>query len=188
MKKRSIKTAAGLRRAWEAIRRRSARFYERPYIVQPALAKHLDRFEKLKAIDDEGARFQAFRLIPSLEFELEAVDAILTPAERKSLAQGDRARHPRVRLTEDGRTLEGIIHEVLSRVEDPWRQKAKQYWLPLIYCLQQRGLKPSLFSYPDHPSNEKLEYDFGGGRRSLTLRQFENIVSRVRRRLSNKLN
>jgi hypothetical protein len=106
--------------------------------------------------------------VPSLEFELTAVDSALTPKQRQSLAQRDRATRPLGRLTEDGQTLETIIVALLNQVNDHWRQTAKQYWLPVFDRLRQLGLNPTLMTDPTRPFYQKLEYDRGGGRRSLT--------------------
>jgi hypothetical protein len=144
MEKRRIRTIAGLQRAWNARNVRSARFYKRPYTLQPALARHLDRFKHLEQIKDPDARYQAFRQLPSLEFELEAVNGSFTPKQRESLAQRDRATRPRGRLTEDGQTLEAIVFALLAQVDDPWLLKAKQYWTPTIERLRQLGLNPTL--------------------------------------------
>ena len=137
---------------------------------------------------DAAARYQAFRRLPALEFELAAVNGSLSPKQRESLAQRDRATRPRVRLTDDGQTLKTIISDILAESQDPWRQKAKQYWLPVIDRLRLLGLNPTLTTDPSNPFNEKLEYDCVGGRRSLTPGQFANIVSEIRRRLSRSLN
>ena len=185
MRQRSIRTIAGLQRACNASNRRSARLYKRPYILQPALIRHLAQFDRLDRIVDPAARFQAFRIIPALEYDLEAVDATLTADQHESLAQRDRAMRPRNRLTEDGQTLETIIFNLLNQATDPWRQKAKQYWLPVFYRLRLLGLNPTFMTDPVRGSEEWLEYDGrSGARRSLTRGQFENIVSKVRRRFS----
>lgn len=126
--------------------------------------------------------------MPALEFELEAVNGSFTPKQRESLAQRDRAMHPRVRLTGDGQTLQTLIFDILTETQDPWQRKAKQYWLPVIDHLRLLGLNPTLRADPSYPLNEKLDYDCVGGRRSLTLGQFANIVSEVRRGLSRSLN
>jgi hypothetical protein len=188
MVKKSIKTLAGLQRAWNARNRELAPLYKRLYILQPALSRHLDKFEQLEQIEDAAARYQAFRCLPALEFDLAAVNASLSPKERESLAQRDRATRPRVRLTDDGQTLKTIISYILAESQDPWRQKAKQYWLPVIDRLRLLGLNPTLTTDPSNPFNERLEYDCAGGRRSLTPGQFANIVSEIRRRLSRNLN
>jgi hypothetical protein len=188
MKKRSIKTLAGLQRAWNARNRKSALLYERPYLLGPALARHLDQFGRLEQIDDPAERYQAFRHLPALEFELEAVNGSFTPKQRESLAQRDRATRPRVRLTDDGQTLKTIIFDILTESQDPWRQKAKQYWLSVFGRLRLLSLNPTLTTDPSNPFNERLEYDCAGGRRSLTPGQFANIVSEIRRRLSRSLN
>jgi hypothetical protein len=188
MKKRSIKTLAGLQRAWNARNRKTSRLYKRPYLLGPALARHLDQFGRLEQIDDPAERYQAFRRLPALEFELDSVNASLSPKERESLAQRDRATRPRVRLTDDGQTLKTIIFNILTESQYPWQQKAKQYWLPVIDRLRQLGRNPKLTPDPSNPANEKLEYDCVGGRRSLTPGQFANIVSEVRRPISCSLN
>ena len=184
---KTIETIADLQRAWNARNRQAARLRKRPYILQPALAHHLAQLEGLEKITDKASRYQAFRRLPALEFELEAVDRSLTPQERVSLAQQDRASHPRVHLTPDGQTLEAVIFELLTRDDNPWEKKAKQYWGPLVDRLRQLGLNPTLQSDLAHPSKDKLVYDCNGNRRTLTLGQFHNIVSTVRRRLSRRL-
>ena len=188
MRKKPIKSIAGLQRAWNAENRKAARLYKRPYILRPALARHRDQIEQLEQIEDAAARYQAFRRLPALEFELSAVNASLTPKQRKSLAQQDRATRPRVCLTDDGQTLKTIIFDILIESQDPWRQKAKQYWLPVIDHLRQLGRNPRLTPDSSNPANEKLEYDCVGGRRSLRPGQFANIVSNVRRLFSRTLN
>jgi hypothetical protein len=184
MPRRSIRTFAGLQRACSASNRRFERLYERSYIAKPALTRYLKRFNELDRIEDPVDRFQAFRLIPAFEYDLEAVNASLTADQRQSLAQQDRAKHPRVHLDKDGLTLESLVLDVVRQVQNPWQLKAKQYWQPLIDRLRQLQLNPQFMPDPDRPLSEKLEYDGTRKRRSLTRRQFENIVSRVRRSLS----
>jgi hypothetical protein len=85
--KRKVRTLAGLQRAYNATNNRLGRFYTQPYILQPALLQHLARLDELNQIDDPVARFQAFRLVPSLEYQLETVHSALSPERRKSFAQ-----------------------------------------------------------------------------------------------------
>jgi hypothetical protein len=188
MGKKPIKSIAGLQRAWNAEKRKADRLYKRPYILRPALARHRDQLAQLQLIEDGAARYLAFRRLPALEYELQAVNQGLSAKQRESLAQQDRATRPRVRLTHDGQTLKTIISYILAESQDPWRQKAKQYWLPVIERLRLLGLNPTLTTDPSNPFNERLEYDCAGGRRSLTPGQFANIVSEIRRRLSRTLN
>ena len=188
MKFESVKSIDGLQRAWNARNKRMTKLYRPRYILQPALAPYLEPYERLKTIKDTGERCKAFRQAPSLENELERVHASLNAQQRVSLAQQDRARHTRVRLTEDGQTIETIVFELLHWTDDPWRQKAKEYWQPMIHRLRQLGLNPAVLLDPSHPSNEKLEYDCGGRRKSLTHAHFGNIVSRVRQRFPRRRN
>lgn len=179
MLRRSIRTIAGLQRACNDSNRRSARLYKRPYILRDALTRHLARFDELDRIADPADRLEAFRHIPAFEYDLEGVNASLTADQRRSLAQQDRAKHPRVHLDKDGLTLESLVLDVVRQLQNPWQLKAKQYWQPLIDRLRQLQLKPKLMPDPDRPWNERLEYG-AGNRRSLTRRHFENIVSKVR--------
>ena len=188
MKAKTIRTIAGLQRFYNANNRRTKKYYARPYILKPALERYLEHFESFKTIGDDIERHEAFRRLPSLKSEMESINGSLTPEERESLAQRDRAMHPRVRLTVDGQTLEALVFGILTRADDPWRKKAKEYWRPMIDRLRQLRLNPTLIPNPGHPLNERLEYDCGGKRRSLTPGQFENIVSKVRRRLSHEIN
>jgi hypothetical protein len=182
MKKRPVRTVKGLQRACNAQSGRMATLYRRPYVLEPALARHMARFEALNEIEDSDARFEAFRRLPSLEFDLNAVYAGITPKQRNSLAQRDRARHPRVRVAPDGRKLEAIVLDILRNAKDPGKRKAKEYWDDLVDRLEELSLKPVSTFDPADPSIDRLEYGVDK-RRSLTLRHFENVVSKVRRRM-----
>ena len=183
MPTKSIKTIAGLQRAWNACHRRSARLYARPYILRPALERHQARLDEVQRIEDAASRFQAFRLVPALEYELQTIHAGLSQSERESLAQRDRATRPRVRLTKDGQTMEMIVLGLVMQ-SDPSRRKAKEFWSPLFTRLRELGLNPKFMTDLTCPAHERIEYQCGGKRRSLTLAQFGNIVSKVRRRLA----
>jgi hypothetical protein len=180
---RSIKTIAGLQRAWNAKNRRDARLYKRPYILGRALDRHLPRFGLLGSTADAAERYQLFLSIPSLESDMDAVGAGFTADQRKSLAQQDRAKHPRMFLTADRVTLRAIIFDMLRQFDDPWRLRAKQYWMLFISRLRDLGLNPVLATAPRATMSEMVQYTAGDRRRSLTFRQFENIVSKVRRGL-----
>jgi hypothetical protein len=182
MKKRAIRTIAGLQRVWDAHTKRFGRLYRQPYILAPALARNLARFDELERIADPGERFIAFRHIPPLEYDLKAEYDGLTPEHRRSLAQQGRARHRRTILTEDGLRLPEIIFNLLQSEKDPWALKAKQYWGLLIDRLRANGLNPTVV--PQGLAGEKLEYEAGGKRRSLSSGQFHNLISRERKRLS----
>jgi hypothetical protein len=177
---KAIRTIAGLQRLHDARNRRAAKFYRRPYVLEPALARYLEHFERLNSISDESARYEAFCHAPSLEYELETFDASISPQQRISLAQQDRARKLRSRVTEDGTHLEQLIATVLEM--DTSEKKAKQYWLPFTNYLRAIDLAPVLKYSPQARSGEQLEYGLGGRRLLISLRQFENIVSRVRRK------
>lgn len=87
MKAKSIRTIAGLQRLYDAENRRTKKFYARPYIFQPALARYLERFKRLETIEDEGERYEALRRLPSLESGMESINESLASGERLSLAQ-----------------------------------------------------------------------------------------------------
>lgn len=182
MMKRRIRTLAGLRRASRAFHGRLRKHYERPYVLQPALARNLARFDVLQSIEDPATRFEAFRQIPALEFDLEAVWSDLTGEERESLAQQDRASHPRVALTSKGETLRDIIRGLLLERSAERQLKAKQYWPLMLERLAGLGLTPFVTPHPAHPDRERIQYFIGTKRRFLTIGQFVNIVSEIRRR------
>jgi hypothetical protein len=182
MAKRRIRTIADLQRALDLANRRSARLYGRPYVLGPALTRNLARFNVLQTIDDAAARFEAFRQIPALEADLKDVWSGLSASERESLAQQDRARHPRIRLTPDGLNLEAIIRDLVKAQSDPWKPKAKQYWLMLIDRLSQMGFKPSSpLGGSRRPLREQIHYSVDGKTRPLSEGQFGNLLSDVRR-------
>jgi len=180
---RAIKTIASLQRVIDANNKRLSRFYNQYYVLKPALARNLARFDELNRIEDPNERFEQFRLIPALEYDLDAVDTGLTSSQRTSFAQQDRAIHPRVRLTADGLTLMGLTREVVVDPGHPRTFKAKQYWTPFVESLERHGLNPIVRSDSVRPWVECVEYDACGSRRRLGRRQFENIVSKIRRAL-----
>jgi hypothetical protein len=184
MGKRRIRTIAGLQRTFNARNKQSAKLYLRPHLLRPALERHLDRLNEVQQIEDAAVRFEAFRRLPALEYELEIINAGLAPRERLSRAQRDRAARPRVRLTENGATMKMVIFDLVRQDGGKRQRKAKEYWLPLCSRLRELGLNPRLTTDRRRPAREILEYEHRGKRRSLTLAQFANIVSSVRRRLA----
>jgi hypothetical protein len=179
--RRRIRTLAGLQRAFNAKNKRLNRFYGQPYILGPALARNLARYDELNRLDNPSDRFKAFRLIPALEYDLDAINATLTRKERTSFAQRYRARYTRVRLTKDGATITDLVREVVLDPRNPEGFKAKEYWAPFVESLGRRGLNPTFANDPVSPQMECVEYDARGARRRLGRRQFENIVSKIRR-------
>jgi hypothetical protein len=180
MAKRSIRTIEGIRRAADIQKRRRLRLYSRPYVLQEAIARNLARFESVRRIEDPDERFAAFKAIPALEFDAEGVDSELSPAQRLSLAQQDRARRPRARLSASDITLLSIIVGVLERF-GARHPRAKELWIPAIDELRTLGLNPTLVDQ----EQEAIEYDFRGGRRTLSAGHFANLVTKAKRRFDN---
>lgn len=180
---RAIRTCTDLQRAMNANNKRLRKFYNRDYILAPALARNLARFDELNRIEDPTERFEAFRRIPALEYDLKAFDASLSPSQRTSFAQRHRARHPRVRLTADGITTQDLVTAILVDPSDRAGLKAKQYWAPFVESLARHGLNPIVRSDPVRPWVEWIDYEARGKRRRLGRRQFENLVSKARRSL-----
>lgn len=183
-----IRTIAGLQRTLDANNRRMAVLYRRPYILEKAVATYAARFEQLVEIQDDAARFSAFRALPALEADLDAIDKDLTPKSRLSLAQQDRAKHHRAILTESGERIEDIIFAVLE--EDPAfaQKKAQQFFIPVFNRLEKLGLQPLRVTDPDKPGRERIEYQFGQVRRSLSQGQLANYISRWRASRRKSLN
>jgi hypothetical protein len=177
---RVVRSIAGLQRLWDAHNNRYAHLYGRRYILAPAAADYAQRFHGLEDIEDDQARFEAFRRIPSIETDLEAIDRSLSPKDRLSLAQQDRARHSRQRVGPKGQSLESVALEVLSQSANPWKLKAKQFWQPFIDHLRKLGLDPIVIFDAEDPSLETIHYG-PARKRTLSRGQFENIVGRARK-------
>jgi hypothetical protein len=180
MKNRVVCTVAGLQRVWAARNNRFKPLYKRSYILEPAAARHSLHFRALEEIADKSERLEAFRRIPSFEADLEAADASLSAEQRLSLAQQDRARHPRLRLGPEGRTLDHIIREFLGTFANPWDLRAKEFWRPFIDELKRLGLDPVVVRNSRDSSLEVVRYGCTK-KRTLSQGQFANLLSKVRK-------
>jgi hypothetical protein len=181
MAKRRIRTIAGLQRSLNAHNRLMAAHYRRRYVFDKAIAIYATRLDQLAEIDDEAEHFLAFRNLPAFEADLDAIYRDMPPETRLSRSQQDRAKHPRAVLTKTGDRIEDVVRTLLEGNGDPWRKKAKQFWQPLLVRLRQLGLKPSVIRHPGRPARERIEYQFGAKRRSLSEGQLANIISKLRR-------
>jgi hypothetical protein len=68
-----------VRRACDAQRNQMGRLYSRPYILNPALERHLARFDELYRTPPLVSR--SFGGFPALEYDLEAVHSALGPSD-----------------------------------------------------------------------------------------------------------
>jgi hypothetical protein len=184
MARRKIRTIADLQRAVRTDNRRRRIILRRSYLVGRALALNQQQFDALESLEDPLEKHAAFKAIPTLEYHLEAAYSKLTPTQRRSLAQQDRAKQPRSRLDDSGTTIKSIVFDLLQRPDQVTTLPAKTYFLQLIEALDERGLHPKVIVSASDSAREKVEYDFQCGRRQLTLGQFFNIVSDVRRALN----
>jgi hypothetical protein len=102
---------------------------------------------------------------------------------RAKEAQSKRARRPRGKVTDDGKTIHELIAALLSKREHQ-DMSAKELWLPFYAELEEHGLVPEEKHDPADPTRPIYEYEFNGRRKHMSYGQFANTVSKIRRKKS----
>lgn len=103
--------------------------------------------------------------------------AALTLAKARD-AQSERAKKPRGKITDDGRTIGEVIAK-LALTQYP-TEPAKGLWTHLWAVLEAEGLNPEEVTDPKNPHGLAYVYDFRDRRKKITFRRFEGVVSKAR--------
>jgi hypothetical protein len=94
-------------------------------------------------------------------------------------AQSKRARKPRGKVTDNGLTI-GQVIGALAVMPQYRGLIAKELWDTLLGRLDGEGLDPREIVDQQNPAEWTCEYNFKDGRKKITRRRFENIVSKAR--------
>ena len=103
--------------------------------------------------------------------------------ERTRYAQSTRAKKPRGRINDDGRTIDQVIRELALKPQYR-RNPAIELW-PHLRGLLGEDLDPQEITdqrNPEDPKKWAYTYDFKGGRKQITFLRFKDIVSQARRK------
>jgi hypothetical protein len=149
------------------------------YIIDFALRREARKTGFVKLATSNAERIE--RLRTQVSFECEVKDATedlsLLPI---ILAQRDRAKKPRVKLTEEGRSIRDVIKDIALHSEH--RDKyAKELWPHFFAKLEQLDLEPTERDSAETGSHKwAYSYNLNGKPRSITYSHFANIVSACR--------
>jgi len=116
----------------------------------------------------------AWRLVGEAMFPLPA-----RPSPRISYAQSERAKKPRGKITDDGKTIGQAIEKLAK-----WRNDgARELWPHLFALLSENGLNPVEIEDPRNPRKTTYVYDFMDGRKrkEMCFGRFANIVSKIKK-------
>jgi hypothetical protein len=94
-------------------------------------------------------------------------------------AQRKRAKKPRGKITEDGRTLSQIVEKLVKQYPE---EAAKELWPRLSGALEEAGLDPEEISEGSH--GPAYLYCFHDGQKKISFHRFECIRSNARKKKS----
>lgn len=103
----------------------------------------------------------------------------LAIGERARDAQSKKAKKPRGRITDDGRTMDQVIAR-LALTQYP-RESARAIWTHLGAVLEEEGLSPAEIVDTEDPQKWTYEYDFNDQRKRISFRRFQAVLSKARR-------
>jgi hypothetical protein len=164
---------------WNKRNKGLAKLLSRSYVVNRAAAVEREKARWLGEARDQEDRLNRLRAMRPFELELESIDEELAP-RRLQLAQQERARRPRGRVTANGLTIGQIISSI-ALCQEHRNKSAKQLWPLFIEVIRARNLKPEV---EEHALTRQgtCHYTFRDGRKHITEGQFRNVVSQTRRR------
>jgi hypothetical protein len=91
-------------------------------------------------------------------------------------AQSKRAKKPRGKVADNGETIDQVIQKLALNPQHR-RDTAKELWTHFGQLLRENDLD---LKEIEDPEKLTYEYDFKNGRKKITFRGFEGVVSKVR--------
>lgn len=165
---------------WKKQQVRTNKLLGRSYVLNAAVLRETKKSAFALSALSEAERIDRTRGQKSFEWELEQVDAELAP-RRIFLAQQERAKKPRYKITENEKTLFQVIVQFVSRPEHQ-SNRAKILWKSFYHELRCLRLRPKQIKHPTEFRKWAYEYDFKDGRRKVTFGQFANLISESRQK------
>jgi hypothetical protein len=99
---------------------------------------------------------------------------------RHKETQSNRAKRPRGRITEDGKTINQIIADLVLRAEHR-DETAKELWPHFSAELERYELNPTERPHPTDHKKCAYAYTVDGRPKRISYGQFANVVSRIRK-------
>jgi hypothetical protein len=183
------------REYWETRQVKINDLLTKPHLVAIVARREADKSRFVKMAVSESARIERIRNQRCFESELEAaadefsslpvIEAQPLPIiESQPLpiikAQRIRAKKPRGKVTDDGKTLNQVIETLASKAEHRCLT-APALWPHFFAALDQLGLDPEELS---QSNTRKLaySYDFKDKRKTIGYRRFATFVSDCRKK------
>jgi hypothetical protein len=103
----------------------------------------------------------------------------LAIGERVRDAQSTRAKKLRGKLNDQGETIGLVIAELAVQPQHR-HETAKELWPRLLPLLHEKDLNPKEVVDPKCPQELAYKYDFNEGRKRISFRRFQDVVSKAR--------
>jgi hypothetical protein len=151
----------------------------KPHLVAIVATREAEKARFVKLAISEADRIERIRNQKSFECELENVAEELASLPVIK-AQQRRAKKPRGRVTDDGKTLPQIVETLLAKPESRVLS-APELWSHLYAELDQLDLDPREIN-PGNLKQAAYTYQFNNKRKPITYRRFANRVSEFRKK------
>jgi len=167
------------RKFWTKRKTEIGKLLVKPHLVAIASRREIKKAHFVHLARSEADRIERIRNQQPFECELEsAADEFASLPVIK--AQRRRAKKPRGKVTEDGRTLDQVIEQLVSKTGSR-DYSAPELWSPFYAELDQLELDPKDMN-PGNMKKAFYSYEFGTERKTITYRRFANLVSKYRKK------
>jgi hypothetical protein len=163
---------------WRNRKRITQQLMENQHILAIAVERENAKARYVKLATSEGDRIERIRHQKSFESELEETARDLAPFLALAEAQSKRARKPRGKVGDDGKTLNQVIGALALNHPE---LTAKELWPRCFAQLDELGLSPEEIPYGSGLRKSAYRYDTSRGTKRITFGQFSNVVSKTRR-------
>ena len=161
---------------WEQRQTRINALLKKPHLVALVARREAEKTYFVKLAMSDPVRIERIRNQKSFEAELEsAAEEFASLPLVKS--QRSRAKKPRGKVTDEGKTLNQVIETLVYRPEYRF-SSAPDLWPHLFAELDQLGLFPIELS-ARILRKSAYSYEFSGKRKKISYVRFANLVSRI---------
>jgi hypothetical protein len=167
------------RKFWTKRQTEIGKLLVKPHLVAIASRRESKKAHFVHLARSEADRIERIRNQQPYECELEsaAEEVALLPVVR---AQRCRAKKPRGKVTEEGRTLGQVIELLVSKPEYG-DSSASELWTHFYAELDRLDLEPK-DKNQGKLNKSSYSYEFGGKRKIISYGRFANLVSKYRKK------